>query len=65
MKFKSVNIIEEQSYRSNSMVNKTDDMIKVILTCSVNEWHTIKRYINNIDYSKCNGDCINCCQNKK
>ena len=65
MKFKSVDIIEEQTYRSIPLLNITNNMVKVTLTCSVNEWHSIKRYINNIDHSKCNGDCINCCQNTK
>ncbi len=60
MKYNTVKIITEATYRSTSMVNITDDMIKVTISCSVNEWHTLKRHINNIEHSECKGDCNNC-----
>ena len=62
MKYNTVDIIQEQSYRSIPLLNVTNNMVRVTLTCSVNEWHSIKRHINNIEHSECKGDC-NQCQN--
>ena len=60
MKYNTVEIIQEQTYRSIPLLNVTNNMVKVTLTCSVNEWHSIKRHIKNVNDSECKGDCINC-----
>ena len=62
MKYETVDIIQEQTYRNIPLLNKTNNMVKVTLTCSINEWLSIKRYIKNVKNSECKGNC-DCCQN--
>lgn len=38
-------IIEEQIYRSKPLVNITDDMVRVTLTLTRNEWREVKKYL--------------------
>ena len=45
MKYQTVKILKEETYRSKPVVNITDDYIRVTLTCSINEWRNIKKEI--------------------
>ena len=45
MKFKTIYIIEKITYRSRPFVNITDDMVRVVLTCSIREWKQIEKLI--------------------
>ena len=40
-----VQILKEEKYRNTPMVNVTDNMVRVTLTCSINEWRIIKKTI--------------------
>jgi len=42
---KTVSILKEETYRSKPLVNMTDNMVRVTLICSCNEWHEIKRHL--------------------
>lgn len=41
----TVGIIKEETYRSGSKVNVSDDMVRVTLTCSINTWRKLRRDI--------------------
>jgi len=58
MKYQTVEILNEETYRSKPLVNMTNDMVKVTLTCSRNEWHEIKRHLINTEETM---RCLNCC----
>jgi len=46
MKFPTLTILEEATYRSKgSNINMPDDMIVIALTCSQNDWFWIKRLL--------------------
>jgi len=45
MKYETLEILKEETYRNQPYVNITDNMVRVTLTCSRNEWHVIKRHL--------------------
>jgi len=45
-------VIKEELYRSTSYINKTDDMVRVTLTCTRNEWRELKNVINNLEWPR-------------
>ena len=45
MSYKTIKILDEKTYRSPLNVNMTDNMVRVTLTCSRNEWHTLKQHL--------------------
>ena len=45
MEYKTIKILKEEKYRDSPLVNKTDNMVKVTLVCSINEWRYIKRHV--------------------
>jgi hypothetical protein len=51
MKYQMIKVLKEEAYRSNPMVNMTDDMVRITFTCSRNKWHEIKRHITNAIHS--------------
>jgi len=47
MKYETLKILKEEKYRNQPYVNISDNMVRVTLTCSINEWHNIKRHLTN------------------
>ena len=45
MKYETIKIVKEELYCSKSMVNVTDNMVRITLICSRNEWHELKRHL--------------------
>lgn len=43
-------VIKEEFYRSTPYVNTTDDMVRVTLTCTRNEWRVLKEWVQNGPY---------------
>ncbi len=43
--FKGVKITSEYNYRSDAMVNKPDDMVRVVLDIPMRKWNEIKKEI--------------------
>lgn len=43
-------VIKEELYRSTPYVNTTDDMVRVTLTCTRNEWRVLKGVVENIKW---------------
>ena len=46
MKFQTLKILKEETSRSeNAWERMPDDMIKIVLTCSTNDWFWIKKLL--------------------
>jgi len=45
MNLKNVVVIKEEPYRSTPLVNSSDDMVRVTLAMTCNDWHVFKRLL--------------------
>jgi len=52
-------IIKEEKYRSKPYVNMTDDMVRLTLTCDINEWKRLKKVIQEDIYKKALEEIVN------
>lgn len=42
----NIKIVKEESFRSKPLINMDDDMVRVTLDMSKNDWHMLKRQID-------------------
>ena len=54
-------LLNTQKYRSIPKVNISDDMIKVTLTMTLNEWHMFRKQIKGGKCEGCTKECAGCC----
>jgi len=47
IKYKTIKILKEELFRDRPNVNITDNMVRVTLTCSRNEWREVKKHLKN------------------
>jgi hypothetical protein len=48
MEYKTLEILKEETYRNQPYVNISDNMVRVTLKCSRNEWNDIKRHLSRL-----------------
>ena len=60
MEYETIEILKEETYRSKPMLNMTDNMVRVTLICSRNEWREIKRHLTSTMHSDGEGRCMRC-----
>jgi hypothetical protein len=41
--YPSIKVIEKEKYRSMPLVNQSESMIRVIFTCSINDWRQMRK----------------------
>ena len=51
MEYETIEILKEETYRSKPTLNMTDNMVRVTLICSRNEWREIKRHLTSAMHS--------------
>ena len=45
MRYETIEILKTEYYRSKPLVNKSYDMVRVTMTCSLNEWRSVTRHL--------------------